>query len=138
MNWFSSSFFKFNSSKKSTKPSKSIFKKNEITDREKRNIDTLLKELCRGDRNILMKFRMILEKRSKRTPCITVNKNDKRDGLFKIFRKKTCPHMAYCRQWRWPDLKNNEELRSTHLYCKKPFDFNLNEVCVNPYHYKRS
>lgn len=53
-----------------------------------------------------------------------------------VSHRKGYPHVIYCRVWRWPDLQSQHELKPLDT-CQFPFSAKLNEVCVNPYHYRR-
>lgn len=50
--------------------------------------------------------------------------------------RKGLPHVIYCRVWRWPDLQSHHELKPEE-FCRYPFNNKDNEVCINPYHYRR-
>lgn len=66
--------------------------------------------------------------------CITIPRS--LDGRLQVSHRKGLPHVIYCRVWRWPDLQSHHELRPLEI-CKYPFSAKQNEVCINPYHYKR-
>ncbi|CAB0039347.1 unnamed protein product [Trichogramma brassicae] len=38
--------------------------------------------------------------------------------------------------WRWPDIQSHHELKPLEI-CQFPFSSSQEEVCINPYHYKR-
>jgi len=66
--------------------------------------------------------------------CVTLPRS--LDGRLQVSHKKGLPHVIYCKVWRWPDLQSQHEL--SHIdTCKFAFQRNLNEVCINPYHYTR-
>ncbi len=46
------------------------------------------------------------------------------------------PVVEYCRLWRWPDLFNQNELKPVD-YCPNAFHYNLDSICINPFHYER-
>lgn len=50
--------------------------------------------------------------------------------------RKGLPHVIYCRVWRWPDLQSHHELKALDC-CEFPFGSKKNDICVNPYHYRR-
>ncbi|GIY33393.1 mothers against decapentaplegic homolog 2 [Caerostris darwini] len=58
------------------------------------------------------------------------------DGRLQVFKKKGLPHVIYCRLWRWPDLQSHHELKAIES-CEYAFNLKRDEVCVNPYHYRR-
>lgn len=68
------------------------------------------------------------------TRCVTIPRT--RDGRVQVAHKKNLPHVIYCRLWRWPDLQNHHELKSVDS-CEFAYSRNLQDVCVNPYHYFR-
>lgn len=68
------------------------------------------------------------------TRCVTIPRT--RDGRVQVAHKKNLPHVIYCRLWRWPDLQNHHELKSIEA-CEFAYSKNLQDVCVNPYHYYR-
>lgn len=58
------------------------------------------------------------------------------DGRLQVSHRKGLPHVIYCRLWRWPDLHSHHELRAVDA-CQYAFNLKKDEVCVNPYHYRR-
>ena len=68
------------------------------------------------------------------TRCVTIPRT--RDGRVQVAHQKTLPHLIYCRLWRWPGLQNHHELKSIDT-CVFAYSKNLQDVCVNPYHYYR-
>ena len=68
------------------------------------------------------------------TCCVTIPRT--RDGRVQVAHQKTLPHLIYCRLWRWPGLQNHHELKSIDS-CEFAYSKNLQDVCVNPYHYYR-
>ncbi|KAM3179344.1 hypothetical protein ACTXT7_000745 [Hymenolepis weldensis] len=53
-----------------------------------------------------------------------------------VAQKKGLPHVFYCQLWRWPDLHTQHELRPVEN-CQYSFQAKRDEVCINPYHYRR-
>ena len=68
------------------------------------------------------------------TGCVTIPRS--LDGRLQVSHRKGLPHVIYCRVWRWPDLQSHHELKPLEL-CEYAFGLKQDEVCVNPYHYKR-
>ncbi|XP_037939439.1 protein mothers against dpp-like [Teleopsis dalmanni] len=66
--------------------------------------------------------------------CVTIPRSA--DGRLQVSHRKGYPHVIYCRVWRWPDLQSHHELKAIEI-CEYPFSGKKNEVCINPYHYKR-
>ncbi|NXU14459.1 SMAD1 protein, partial [Pardalotus punctatus] len=66
--------------------------------------------------------------------CVTIPRSS--DGRLQVSHRKAFPHVIYCRVWRWPDLQTHRELKPLEC-CEFPFDSRKEEVCINPYHYKR-
>ena len=66
--------------------------------------------------------------------CVTIPRS--LDGRLQVSHRKGLPHVIYCRVWRWPDLQSHHELKALDI-CKFPFNSKQNDVCINPYHYKR-
>ncbi|THD19741.1 Mothers against decapentaplegic like protein 9 [Fasciola hepatica] len=66
--------------------------------------------------------------------CVTIIRS--LDGRLQVSHRKGLPHFIYCRVWRWPDLQSHHELKPLDC-CRFPFSAKENEVCINPYHYKR-
>ena len=58
------------------------------------------------------------------------------DGRLQVAQKKGLPHIFYCQLWRWPDLHTQHELRPIET-CEYSFHLKKEEVCINPYHYRR-
>ncbi|KAL3309694.1 Mothers against decapentaplegic 2 [Cichlidogyrus casuarinus] len=77
--------------------------------------------------------RAILEK-NPNTRCITIPRS--LDGRLQVAQKKGLPHVFYCQLWRWPDLHTQHELKPVD-HCHYSFHAKKEEVCINPYHYKR-
>ncbi|EDW27584.1 GL20193 [Drosophila persimilis] len=50
--------------------------------------------------------------------------------------RKGLPHVIYCRLWRWPDLQSQNELKPLD-HCEYAFHLRKDEICINPYHYKK-
>ncbi|NWV82331.1 SMAD1 protein, partial [Dasyornis broadbenti] len=66
--------------------------------------------------------------------CVTIPRSS--DGRLQVSHRKAFPHVIYCRVWRWPDLQTHHELKPLEC-CKFSFGSRKQEVCINPYHYKR-
>ncbi|XP_061108487.1 mothers against decapentaplegic homolog 1-like isoform X1 [Conger conger] len=66
--------------------------------------------------------------------CVTIPRS--LDGRLQVSHRKGLPHVIYCRVWRWPDLQSHHELKALDC-CEFPFGSKQNDVCINPYHYKR-
>lgn len=101
---------------------------------DQKAIQSLVKKM-KAQPETLAILEKILEKQTADTPCITIKRTQ--DGRIQIDHRKIFPHVAYCKVWRWPDLKNHNELKPINEHCKKSFYLKLNEVCINPYHYER-
>lgn len=108
-------------------------------------LEVLVKKLKRGPDEQYSKLQLVLQQKSEDTPCITLNKSQ--DGRLQVSHRKMLPHVMYCRIFRWPDLQNQNELRSVPN-CLHPAQQNRdrggrergresNMICVNPYHYSR-
>jgi len=66
--------------------------------------------------------------------CIVIPRS--LDGRMQVCNKKVLPHVLYCSIWRWPEIKNQHELR--HIPgCEYSPSLKKDQICVNPYHYER-
>jgi hypothetical protein len=68
------------------------------------------------------------------TKCVTIPRS--LDGRLQVSHRKGLPHVIYCRIWRWPDLQSHHELKPLD-FCEFAFSRSKDEVCINPYHYRR-
>ena len=93
-----------------------------------------------------------LTSKSPYSKCVTIPRSA--DGRLQVSHQKGLPHVIYCQVYRWPDLQSRHELQSVDC-CKHPFEAKckvrpilenevelckaafLQDVCINPYHYKR-
>jgi len=146
MNTFSS-FFSSSWSEKFLKLKK--VQKSNDEDWEEKAVESLVKKLSKSNPEALKILEIVLEQQCAKTPCVTIDNTI--DGRMQIHHRKIFPHVAYCKVWRWPDLKNHNELKQIQGdYCTKSFyakkdnkkgnkkDAKKYEVCVNPYHYERT
>jgi hypothetical protein len=96
-------------------------------------IDSLVKKL-KKQKGSLEELEKALANPNQPSNCITIPRS--LDGRLQVSHRKGLPHVIYCRVWRWPDLQSHHELKPLEC-CKYPFGDKKNEVCINPYHYKR-
>ena len=80
--------------------------------------------------------------------CIVIPRS--LDGRMQVSNKKVQPHVLYCSIWRWPDVRNQHELRNipgclislfkgvkSFKECEYSHHLRRDLICVNPYHYER-
>ncbi|KAH8345156.1 hypothetical protein KR059_007258 [Drosophila kikkawai] len=68
------------------------------------------------------------------TRCVTVPRSKPAPAGEHL--RKGLPHVIYCRLWRWPDLQSQNELKPLD-HCEYAFHLRKEEICINPYHYKK-
>ncbi|XP_037822035.1 mothers against decapentaplegic homolog 3 [Lucilia sericata] len=68
------------------------------------------------------------------TRCVTVPRSKPTASGENL--RKGLPHVIYCRLWRWPDLQSQNELKALD-HCEYAFHMRKDEICINPYHYKK-
>lgn len=68
------------------------------------------------------------------TRCVTVPRS--KPPASGESQRKGLPHVIYCRLWRWPDLQSQNELKALD-HCEYAFHMRKDEICINPYHYKK-
>ncbi|VDL89972.1 unnamed protein product [Schistocephalus solidus] len=110
-------------------------------------VKSLVKRLKKG--NQLDELERAVATQDSSTRCVTIPRS--LDGrlqacLFSevfyplpsvlVAQKKGLPHVFYCQLWRWPDLHTQHELRPVEN-CNYSFQAKRDEVCINPYHYRR-
>ncbi|XP_044747272.1 mothers against decapentaplegic homolog 3 isoform X1 [Coccinella septempunctata] len=96
-------------------------------------VKSLVKKLKKS--GALEELERAISSQNQNTKCVTIPRirpnelNQQRKGL---------PHVIYCRLWRWPDLTSHHELRPLD-HCEWGYNHrkDLDEVCVNPFHYTR-
>lgn len=96
-------------------------------------IDSLVKKL-KKQKGALEELERALAQASAQTKCVTIPRS--LDGRLQVSHRKGLPHVIYCRVWRWPDLQTHHELKPLD-HCEFAYSRNKNEVCINPYHYRR-
>lgn len=96
-------------------------------------IDSLVKKL-KKQRGGLEELEKALSQANAQTSCVTIQRS--LDGRLQVSHRKGLPHVIYCRVWRWPDLQTHHELKPLEN-CEFAYSRNKNEVCINPYHYRR-
>lgn len=87
------------------------------------SVETLLKRLQDNQLDMLLKAVLGLG-RDNRCNCVLLPRelNDSE------------PHMVCCRTWRWPDLRQSNELKQLPM-CRSASDPIY--ICCNPYHWSR-
>ncbi len=96
-------------------------------------VDSLVKKL-KKKKGALEALEKALSNPGEPSECVTIPRS--LDGRLQVSHRKGLPHVIYCRVWRWPDLQSHHELKPLEI-CRFPFSAKENEVCINPYHYKR-
>ncbi|KAM7537413.1 hypothetical protein Aperf_G00000070545 [Anoplocephala perfoliata] len=96
-------------------------------------VDSLVKKL-KKKKGALEALERALSNPGEPSECVTIPRS--LDGRLQVSHRKGLPHVIYCRVWRWPDLQSHHELKPLDI-CRFPFSAKENEVCINPYHYKR-
>ncbi len=96
-------------------------------------IDSLVKKFKKQNGS-LEELERALSQTNAQTNCVTIPRS--LDGRLQVSHRKGLPHVIYCRVWRWPDLQNHHELKPLD-HCEFAYSRNKNEVCINPYHYRR-
>ncbi|KAL7065466.1 hypothetical protein AAHC03_04472 [Spirometra sp. Aus1] len=96
-------------------------------------VDSLVKKL-KKKKGALEALEKALSNPGEPSECVTIPRS--LDGRLQVSHRKGLPHVIYCRVWRWPDLQSHHELKPLDI-CRFPFSAKENEVCVNPYHYRR-
>ena len=56
--------------------------------------------------------------------CIVIPRS--LDGRMQVCNKKVLPHVLYCSIWRWPEIKNQHELRhipglAQNIFCRNRY-----------------
>uniref|UniRef100_A0A5K3EQH9 Mothers against decapentaplegic homolog n=1 Tax=Mesocestoides corti TaxID=53468 RepID=A0A5K3EQH9_MESCO len=95
-------------------------------------VKSLVKRLKKG--NQLDELERAIVNQDSSTRCVTIPRS--LDGRLQVAQKKGLPHVFYCQLWRWPDLHTQHELRPVEN-CQYSFQAKRDEVCINPYHYRR-
>lgn len=95
-------------------------------------VKSLVKRLKNGTQ--LDELERALVSQDPSTRCVTIPRS--LDGRLQVAQKKGLPHVFYCQLWRWPDLHTQHELRPIAT-CEFSFQAKRDEVCINPYHYRR-
>ena len=62
--------------------------------------------------------------------CIVIPRS--LDGRMQVCNKKVLPHVLYCSIWRWPEIKNQHELRHIPGLAQNSFRRN----CYTVYLYR--
>lgn len=106
---------------------------NQATNFARRAVESLVKKLKKRYNELDALISAVISRGGIETKCATVQRT--LDGRLQVGDKKDFPHVIYIRLWRWPDV-HKLELRSIPS-CHCGFDYKLDYVCVNPYHYKR-
>lgn len=96
-------------------------------------VETLVKKL-KKKRGALDELQRAVSNPTAPSRCVTIPRSI--DGRLQISHRKGMPHVIYCKLWRWADLRSHHELRALAC-CEYPFNAKTDEVCVNPYHYRR-
>ncbi|NXV08035.1 SMAD1 protein, partial [Cettia cetti] len=96
-------------------------------------VDALVKKL-KKKKGAMEELEKALSCPDQPSNCVTIPRSV--DGRLQVSHRKVLPHVIYCRVWRWPDLQSHRELKPLEC-CQFPFSSQQEEVCINPYHYKR-
>jgi len=97
-------------------------------------VDSLVKKL-KKKKGAIEELEKALSSPGEPSKCVTIPRS--LDGRLQVSHRKGLPHVIYCRVWRWPDLQNHHELKPLEC-CQFPFSARQQqEVCINPYHYRR-
>jgi hypothetical protein len=96
-------------------------------------IESLVKKL-KKKRGALEELERAISNQSCTSKCVTIPRS--MDGRLQVSHRKGLPHVIYCKLWRWSDLRSHHELRPLDC-CEYPFSARHEEVCINPYHYRR-
>lgn len=96
-------------------------------------VSSLIKKL-KKNKGAIQDLEEALSNPGQPSKCVTIARSI--DGRVTVHHRKALPHVIYSRLWRWPDLQSQHELKA-HDCCQFSFNAKRDEVCINPYHYKR-
>lgn len=100
-------------------------------------IELLVKLLKKEEKGSIQKLEKVLNNPQENCDkCLILNCYNE-DGEFDISGNKFFAHVAACRIWRWPDVRNHDDVQSLTDICKFPFSYKNTKFCINPYHYRR-
>jgi len=99
-------------------------------------IRSLVRKLKKnGQRNSVKDLIRAIQEGNKNSPCVVIPRS--LDGRMQVAQRKIIPHLLFCQIWRWQDLKNHHELRSSSNCCYPSHQRPRDDTCINPYHYDR-
>ncbi|CAG5085993.1 Oidioi.mRNA.OKI2018_I69.PAR.g11078.t1.cds [Oikopleura dioica] len=99
-------------------------------------IRSLVRKLKKnGQRNSVKDLIKAIQEGNKNSPCVVIPRS--LDGRMQVAQRKIIPHLLFCQIWRWQDLKNHHELRSSSNCCHPSHQRPRDDTCINPFHYER-
>lgn len=116
---------------------KRLLEKAKFREQEKKNAESLIKGLVKRLRKYngsLDELERAISTENCETQCITIPRS--LDGRLQVSQRKGLPHVMYCQLFRWPDLNSHHELQAVDN-CEYAFGLKKDEVCINPFHYRR-